>query len=70
MHKIIYKDKEYNTYKEIWKEYGLKCSYNTFMYYIKNHGLEEAMDHYLKEPSKIIYKGKEYNSYTEIWIKM
>jgi len=47
MHKIIYKDKEYNTYKEIWRVYGLKCSYNTFIYYIKNHGLEKAMDRYL-----------------------
>ena len=68
--KIIYKCKEYNTYKAIWKEYRLKCTYNSFKGYIRKHSLEETMDYFLNNyipKEKIVYKGKEYKTYKELW---
>jgi len=67
--KIVYKGKEYKSYKEIWREYGFKCHPSSFTSYVKRYGIEAAIDHCLntKEKDKIVYKGKEYKSYTEIW---
>jgi len=68
--KIIYKSNEYKSYKELWREYGIKCTYSGFKGYIRKHSLEEAMDYFLNNyipKEKIVYKGKEYKTYKELW---
>ena len=68
--KISYRGKEYNSYAEIWREYGIKCATANYTRYIKKYGLEKAMEHYLNKNyiyNPISYRGKEYDNLKSLY---